>query len=136
MNENLKPTPENINKDKIKQIERNFSFDVLAPKDSGIPDFIKQYKIRVEEKLDEEILGVINQITSENGFKNKTEIVINRDFVLNAMKKATAQRPTEGECDDGLTMHCPSCCDVIVPKYSPYFCRWCGQKLKWSDEDE
>lgn len=133
MHDNLKPTPENINKDKIKQIEREFSFDILAPKDSGIPDFINHYKIRVEEKIDEEVFGVINRIMSENGFENTTEFVINKSFVIDALMKATPRRPFI-PWDSISRMHsCPECLLSVMQGIN--FCDNCGQKLDWSDED-
>jgi hypothetical protein len=133
MQENLKPLPENISKEKIGQIPKNASFDPFA--DSPMSKAIHECVVKVNEKFDEEIFGICNQILTESGVKS--EFVLNKDFIVNAVKKATASKPLFIVGDYDLPI-CPECKQMVdyVEKSRPEYCSECGQKLDWSDEDE
>ena len=139
MQENLKPLPENISKEKLGQTPKDFSFDPFA--ESPMSKVISEYSIKVLEQLESEIFGACTQIALENGIKY--EYAISKAFVVNAMKKAIPTKPTEqgeqkvktllGEMwlDNGK---CPNCREKVV-EFEKYCCE-CGQKLSWGDEDE
>lgn len=143
MNEKLKPTPENINKDKLPQIEKNFSFDLISPDASPILNFINEYSIKVYEELENDLFGAITQTALGTGIKY--EYAINKSFIVDAIKRAMASKPKNiitlskpcacGCCDmDYSAGECPNCHEDVHEFET--FCPDCGQKLKWSDEDE
>ncbi len=129
MNDELKPLPENISKEKLGQISKDFSFDPFA--ESPLSKAIHECVVKVNEKFDEEIFGICNQILTESGVKS--EFVLNKDFIVNAVKKATASKPLFIVGDYDLPI-CPECKQMVED--SENYCSECGQKLDWSDEDE
>lgn len=129
MNDELKPLPENISKEKLGQISKDFSFDPFA--ESPLSKAIHECVVKVNEKFDEEIFGICNQILTESGVKS--EFVLNKDFIVNAVKKATASKPLFIVGDYDLPI-CPECRQMVDE--SENHCSECGQKLDWSDEHE
>lgn len=133
MQEHLKPTPENINKDKIGQFPKS---EFVPSEPLPMSQFVVGFEAKVHEQLEENISGTITQIALENGIKY--EYAINKSFVVDALMKATPKKPI-GEFDSVPHWRCPRCNRAVVlyetdTKY-PH-CQWCGQNLKWSDEDE
>lgn len=118
---------------------QDFSFDPFA--ESPMSKFINEYAVKVSEKFGEEIFGTCNRILTESGVK--TEYVLNKEFIVNAVKKAIATKPTEQGEQKAKTLlgemwlnngKCPNCHEKVV-EFEKYCCE-CGQKLDWSDEDE
>lgn len=135
MDEKLKPTPENINKDKIGQIPKS---EFVPSEPLPMSQFIVEFEAKVHEQLEDNISGAITQIALENGIKY--ECAINKSFVVDALMKATPRKPI-GEFDSVPHWRCPACHRaVVLYETDTKFpcCQWCGQKLKWnwSDEDE
>lgn len=140
MHDNLKPTPENINKDKFGQIPKS---EFVPSEPLPMSRFLVEFEAKIHEQLEENISGTITQIALENGIKY--EYAVNKGFVVDAIKKAIASKPKNiitlskpcacGCCDmDYLAGECPNCHED-VDDFKEY-CGDCGQKLKWSDEDE
>lgn len=141
MQENLKPLPENISKEKLGQISKNFSFELVNPDASPMSQFITEYSIGVHEQLEDEIFGVCTQIAIANGIK--CEYSISKEFVVEALKMAIAIKPTEQGEQKAKTLlgemwlnngKCPNC-HLKVVEIEKYCCE-CGQKLDWSEDDE
>ena len=94
MQEHLKPTAADINKamfKPIKPIPVELTFDPFA--ETTMSKVINEYVVKVTEKLDNDIFGVCNQILKENGITY--DYVLNKEFIVNAVKKAIATKPTE-----------------------------------------
>lgn len=131
MNDKFKPLPENINKEKLGQFQKDFSFELVNPDASPMSQFINEYSIKVKEKLDDEIFGVCTQIALANGIKH--EYAINKEFFINAMQKAIASSPLF-ICGDYDLPICPDCRQLVDD--SENYCSACGKKLDRSEEHE
>lgn len=138
MHDNLKPTPENINKDKFGQIPKS---EFVPSEPLPMSRFLVEFEAKIHEQLEENISGTITQIALENGIKY--EYAVNKSFVVEALKKATARKPIdqgEQKASGLLGMmwlnngKCPNCFNKVVE--CDNFCGECGQKLDWSEEYE
>lgn len=131
MNDKFKPLPRNINKEKLEQFSKDFSFELTSLGASPMSQFINEYSIKVKEKLDDEIFGVCTQIALANGIKH--EYAINKEFFINAMQKAIASSPLFIYGDYDLPI-CPDCSQLVDD--SENYCSVCGKKLDWSEINE
>ena len=140
MKENLKPTAENINKAKFKSTPYVISFDPFG--ETPMSKVVNEYKVKVAEKLDNDIFGVCIQLLKEEGITH--EYVLNKEFIVNAVKKAIPAKPTDkiqiGVSSDGKRYEgkCPVCLEKVTqPKWGEKqsYCEKCGQKLDWSDTE-
>ena len=101
MKENLKPTSENINKAKFKPTPNVISFDPFG--ETPMSKVVNEYKVKVAEKLDNDIFGVCIQLLKEEGITH--EYVLNKEFIVNAVKKQIPVKPV-GEYTN---YKCPIC---------------------------
>lgn len=100
-------------------------------------------KIIVErnEKMDNIILGEIQQIAIENGIE--TKIILNKKNVHDALRKQIPQKPHyegDGYDDSGNIIYdtwiCPNCEDRYEVDYEIHqYCPMCGQRIDWSEGD-
>ena len=141
MNDKFKPLPRNINKEKLEQFSKGFSVELFSPDVSPVSQFITEYSIKVHERLEDEVFGVCSEIALANGIKY--EYSISKEFVVEALKKAIAIKPTEQGEQKAKTLlgemwlnngKCPNCHEKVV-EFEKYCCE-CGQKLDWSEINE
>lgn len=59
--------------------------------------------------------------------------LIDRDFVLNAIKRQIPQKPAWNVTKYGESRYCPTCNQMVSGGKTPY-CAECGQKLDWESE--
>ncbi len=142
MNDKFKPLPENINKEKLGQFQKDFSFELINPDASPMSQFVTEYSIKVKEKLEDEVFGVCTQIALANGIKY--EYAINKNFVLKAIEKQMPKKVTH-EASLVCCCTCPTCRNVVdefekfgdsTVRLKRTHCHFCGQKLDWSEEHE
>lgn len=141
MDDKFKPLPKNINTEKLEQFSKDFSFELVNSDASPMSQFITEYSIKVHERIEDEVFGVCTQIALANGIKH--EYSISKEFVVEALKKAIAIKPTEQGEQKAKTLlgemwlnngKCPNCHEKVVG-FEKYCCE-CGQKLDWSEEHE
>ena len=131
MKDNLKPTAADINKamfKPIKPIPIELLFDPFG--ETPMSKVVNEYVVKVEEKLDNDIFGVCNQMLKDEGITY--EYVLNKEFIVNAVKKRIAEKPVFIVGDYDLPI-CPECRQMLDD--SELYCPDCGQKLDWSDTD-
>ena len=133
MKENLKPTAENINKAKFKSTPYVISFDPFG--ETPMSKVVNEYKVKVAEKLDNDIFGVCIQLLKEEGITH--EYVLNKEFIVNAVKKQISVKPAE----EYTNYKCPVCGRRVrsgkgsSSRGVDHFCQRCGQALNWSDTE-
>lgn len=98
-------------------------------------------KIIVErnEKVDNAILGEIQQIAIEEGIE--TKITLNKKAVVDALRKQIPEKPHfegDGYDDSGNLIYdtwiCPNCEDRYEVDYEIHqYCPMCGQRIDWSE---
>lgn len=98
-------------------------------------------KIIVErnEKVDNAILGEIQQIALEEGIE--TKIILNKKAIADALRKQIPQKPNyegDGYDDNGNLIYdtwiCPNCEDRYEVDYEMHqYCPMCGQRIDWSE---
>ena len=98
-------------------------------------------KIIVErnEKVDNAILGEIQQIAIEEGIE--TRITLNKKAVVDALRKQIPEKPHfegDGYDDSGNLIYdtwiCPNCEDRYEVDYEIHqYCPMCGQRIDWSE---
>ena len=113
MHDNLKPTPENINKDKFGQIPKS---EFVPSEPLPMSRFLAEFEAKIREQLEENISGTITQIALENGIK----------YEYKASGLLGMMWLNNGKC--------PNCFNKVVE--CDNFCGECGQKLDWSEEYE
>lgn len=91
------------------------------------------------EKQDEAVVQAITEYAKEQGFT--ALVLIDKKLIHEALKK---QIPTEpiNEADDfgDSSLCCPTCIGPVTnywaPGTKPKHCQFCGQALKWEDEND
>ena len=89
------------------------------------------------------ILGGIQQIATENGFK--TEVILNETAIVKAIRNYTPMKPEyygDGYSDGELVYDyakCPACgkddYEYGINNWGCKYCPDCGQALDWSDTE-
>ena len=104
---------------------------------------------RINEEVDNAVLGEIKEIAKENGLER--EIILNEKNIVSALKKQIPKKATEetinrgidisGEYDIDFNLCCPACGGVVgtfegeVDEYFVKYCPNCGQALDWGDTE-
>lgn len=99
---------------------------------------IEKIIIERNEKVDNAILGEIQQIAVEEGIE--TKITLNKKAVVDALRKQIPQKPDyegDGYDDSGNIIYdtwiCPNCGDRYEVDYETHcYCPMCGQRIDWS----
>lgn len=100
---------------------------------------IEKIIIERHEKMDNAILGAIQQIAVEEGIE--TKIILDKNAVAVALRKQIPTKPHyegDGYDDSGNLIYdtwiCPNCGDRYEVDYETHkYCPMCGQLIDWSE---
>lgn len=100
---------------------------------------VEKIIIERNEKVDNAILGEIQQIALEEGIE--TKIILNKKAITDALRKQIPQKPSyegDGYDDNGNlnydTWICPNCGDRYELDYEIHqYCPMCGQRIAWRE---
>ena len=104
------------------------------PDPINVDDIIGQFMVDIAEEQDHIIMQKIQHI----GGKRYEHITIDKNKTLDALSKATAQKPAIEKTNQYTAYRCPVCSKwfatvVFRTPKKPHYCYDCGQKLDWSE---
>lgn len=92
-------------------------------------DIVVKFQADVVEKQDQIIMSVIREI----GGETYQHITIDKNKVIDALKKATPKKVVALD-PDPFKIACPTCSRIYHSFGTPSYCRHCGQALDWNLE--
>lgn len=94
-------------------------------------EVVEYISVQRSKKIDDAILGEIEQIATDNGIL--TTVYLNENAIVRALCNAIPSKP-HIPWDSMTTLYsCPAC--IMSVDESDNYCSNCGKKLDWSEEE-
>lgn len=107
--------------------------------DNPVHQLAEKVYTSLVEKEDEATVRAIIKYAEEQGFTKLC--LMDKNFIHEALKKQIPTEPIEEADGFGTrSLCCPNCLGPVTnywaPGTKPKHCQFCGQTLKWEDEDD